>query len=208
MATTLDMAIAMRLEGAPWSRVAEKFGYRDQRSLISCASRRARHDPDLHALLADVGRLAPQGRRPIHGHSQRDNLSPTYNSWLAMRSRCHRRGAAGYERYGGRGITVCDRWRNDFAAFLGDMGERPAGMTLDRVDVNGDYEPGNCRWATLAEQQANRRDTAVAFETLARREAGERAVDIAADLGINLATVSKRVRRARELRARGLGPAA
>lgn len=83
---------------------------------------------------------------------------PLHRTWLMMRSRCSNPKDSSYKNYGGRGIRVCDRW-NDFANFLKDMGERPDGMTLDRKDVDGDYTPENCRWATTLEQNRNKTNT-------------------------------------------------
>ena len=94
-------------------------------------------------------------RKTIHGHGGK--WTPTYRSWIAMKGRCHYPANASWQYYGGRGITVCDRWRDSFEAFLADLGERPEGKTLDRIDPDGDYEPGNCRWATPKEQRANQR---------------------------------------------------
>lgn len=87
-----------------------------------------------------------------------EDNKPEYNSWLAMRHRCRNPKVTAFKNYGGRGITVCDRWHDSFADFLADMGKRPTlGHTLDRIDNDGNYEPGNCRWATWDVQSKNRR---------------------------------------------------
>lgn len=79
-----------------------------------------------------------------------------YATWRNMRDRCNYAEHPSYKDYGGRGITICERW-NDFANFVADMGDRPDGMSLDRRDNNGNYEPSNCRWATKSQQQLNQR---------------------------------------------------
>lgn len=92
----------------------------------------------------------------IHGMSE----SPEFSTWTDMLSRCYNPRATGYRDYGGRGIVLCDRWKTDFTAFVADMGLKPGPeYSIEREDVDGNYEPLNCRWATMEEQAQNKRNT-------------------------------------------------
>ena len=93
-----------------------------------------------------------------HGHNVGRVRSPEYTCWANMKRRCYTESARGYKHWGGRGIKVCKRWRDSFPAFLKDMGRKPSpDLSLDRIDNDGNYEPGNCRWATKKQQRNNRR---------------------------------------------------
>ena len=97
----------------------------------------------------------------MHGHTSGYGESRTYTARKNMLSRCYNPKHESYARYGARGVEVCARWRESFQNFLDDMGECPPGLTLDRFPNNaGDYEPGNCRWATRKQQSNNRKTTA------------------------------------------------
>lgn len=127
---------------------------------------------------------------PKHGHARRGtSVTPTYKAWQNMMTRCYNPKVKFFKDYGGRGIKVCDEWHL-FENFLAYMGERPQGMTLDRIDNNKGYAPGNCRWATRHIQARNTRaNRMVDFR-------GERItlVEFAEKIGMKHQTVSKRLR--------------
>lgn len=125
-------------------------------------------------------RLSPDG--------QNIRKTSTYKTWVRMRKRCQNENSDSYKHYGGRGIEICQRW-NDYENFLADLGERPKGMTLDRINTNGNYEPSNCRWASWQTQQNNRRNNRI-LEHNGRRET---AANWARILGINPASISWRL---------------
>lgn len=99
-----------------------------------------------------------RGTNRTHGHASRAGRSPTWMAWRSMIQRCCYPSQQSYPRYGGRGITICEQWRYDFAAFLADVGEKPGPeYSLGRIDNDGNYEPGNVRWETVGQQAKNRR---------------------------------------------------
>ena len=112
----------------------------------------------------------------------------TYQSWRGMRERCINPKHASFDRYGGRGITVCERWTHSFKNFIEDMGERPAGTSIDRINNNGNYEPNNCRWATTKQQSSNTSSFRLSDEqvdaVLRLLAGGAKQIDIAQALGV------------------------
>lgn len=143
------------------------------------------------------GRVVSCGCRPTearhekaaHGHTVGRRVSPELSAYRAAKSRCCNPRNAAFHLYGGRGIGMCQRWQSDFGAFYQDMGPRPSGTSLDRIDNSRGYHPGNCRWATIEQQANNKRSNVfVDFggETLTLAQFARKA-------GINYKTMHTRI---------------
>jgi hypothetical protein len=127
----------------------DQRGHMHWRCLCSCGNTTVVHQGNLGRTTNSCG-----CKRTIHHMSH----TRTYRTWISMKSRCYRPTTQNYKWYGALGVRVCRRWLNNFKNFLEDMGERPPGMTIDRINGSGDYTPSSCRWATPAEQRLNRRN--------------------------------------------------
>lgn len=129
-----------------------------------------------------------------HGHARKSGRHPLYATWMSMKDRCNNPSNKHFDLYGGRGISICERWSADFAAFLSDMGDKPSPRhSIDRVDVNGAYAPENCRWATPQEQARNQRKRRPRERKIMID--GETAEQVAERCGVHVSTIRTRVRR-------------
>lgn len=137
-------------------------GYRIRRHLCQCDCGGTAVVTQSNLVSGGTRSCGCRAGRLRHGHRRAHQSSPTHTTWCAMRARCQNPGHSAYPRYGGAGITVCPRWADPdtgFQAFLADMGERPEGHTLDRIDASLGYFKENCRWATSRQQYENKRVT-------------------------------------------------
>jgi len=156
-----------------------------------------KYEVDVYQLLSGLSRKCkPCSKRETstkHGHGgdkYGNGKTGTHGSWNAMKERCTNPNHISYKNYGGRGITVCERWLKSFKNFLEDMGEKPSDeYTIDRIDTNGNYEPSNCRWATDVEQARNRRTN----HYITYNGKKQCLADWAEDLGIPVPTLNSRI---------------
>ena len=131
-----------------------------------------------------------QIRSLTHGHQVNRRASRTLKSYRHAKSRCLNPSDQKYPLYGGRGIRMCNRWLNSFENFLSDMGECPPGLTLDRIDVNGDYEPGNCRWASNHTQSRNK-----TTNVFVHHDGADMILkDFATEMGVNYKSLHSRIK--------------
>lgn len=135
-------------------------------------------------------KIGSNQKRGSHGHAKVGFRTPEYTTWLHMRERCKNPKCKDYGRYGGRGISVCERW-NSFENFFSDMGDRPRGLTLERKDSNKNYTPENCKWASRAEQSKNKSSSKI----LTHNGKTQCASVWAEELGINRYTIYNRIGR-------------
>jgi len=143
-----------------------------------------------------MARMRVSAARKTHGLTK----TPTWKSWESMIARCGNPNNIGYANYGGRGISVCERWLS-FENFVADMGMRPRGMSLDRLDSNKDYEPGNCKWSTTLEQNRNKRSTRLSMAKAAEiRRRNESDGVLAREFGVSRSMI-QRVRAGKAWRA-------
>lgn len=137
------------------------------------------------------GCLQEELRKSVGGITRTHGMkhTKTYVVWEGMKSRCYYTGDVSYKNYGGRGISVCDSWKNSFENFYRDMGERPDGMSLDRIDNSKGYYPDNCRWSSRTTQGRNKRNNIVISINGQRKVLSE----LSKDTGIKYGTLYKRI---------------
>ena len=151
--------------------IKQEIGNRYGKLTVVSSAGRTEHKRALWNCVCDCGRgmtaagvyLRSGGVRSCgcsrrkHGHTPKGIGSRTYTTWVSMRARCKYKSSPSYPNYGRRGITVCERWASSFENFLEDMGVRPEGTSIDRIDNDGSYTPENCKWSTRKEQNRNQR---------------------------------------------------